>query len=147
MIPPFDPATGNLPPGIHEATWQEFVARYGYTPWRLGLLSGLKAVLDALRAAGCQRAYIDGSSVTTKEEPGDFDGCWDVIGVDPTLLDPVLLTFADRRTAQKEKYGGEMFPANAAATPSGIRYIDFFQRDRNSGPFKGLIALNLKDLP
>lgn len=74
MMPPFD-ATGNLPPGIHEATWEEFVARYGATSRRLTLLAGLKAALDALRTAGCQRAYIDGSFVTNKAIPGDFDGC------------------------------------------------------------------------
>jgi hypothetical protein len=56
-LPPFD-ATGNLPPGIHEAAWDEFVARYGATPHRLTLLAGLKAALDALRAA--QKAKYGG---------------------------------------------------------------------------------------
>lgn len=41
MIPPFDPAGGNLPPGVHPATWDEIVARYGSTPHRLRLLAGL----------------------------------------------------------------------------------------------------------
>ena len=42
VIPPFDPATGNLPAGVHDATWDEFVARYGHTSHRLRLLAGLK---------------------------------------------------------------------------------------------------------
>jgi ribosome-binding protein aMBF1 (putative translation factor) len=63
------------------------VARFGHTPRRLALLSGLKAGLDALRAAGCRRAYLDGSFVTAKEAhfgtpPGDFDACWETAGVD-----------------------------------------------------------------
>ena len=66
MIPSFDPTTGTLPPGDHNATWDEVVARYGITPHRLTLLAGLKAALDALRAGGCQRAYIDGSFAVTK---------------------------------------------------------------------------------
>jgi uncharacterized protein DUF6932 len=61
VIPPFDPATGNLPPGVHEATWDEIVARYGYTPHHLALLAGLKAALDSLRAAGCRRACCENS--------------------------------------------------------------------------------------
>ena len=115
MIPPLQPTTGNLPPGVHEATWADLVARYGSTPHRLALLSGLKAALDALRAAGCRRVYIDGSFVTAKERPADFDGCWEVDGVDLAQLDPVLMTFAQRRAAQKRKYGGELFPADWAA--------------------------------
>ncbi|MGH2460529.1 MAG: DUF6932 family protein, partial [Chloroflexota bacterium] len=46
MVPPFDPATDNLPAGIYEATREEFVARYGSTAHRLVLLAGLKAALD-----------------------------------------------------------------------------------------------------
>src|SRR5919204_935850 len=109
MIPPFEPSTGLLPAGLHEATWEELVARFGTTPRRLALLAGLKAALDGLRAAGCRRAYVDGSFVTTKPDPGDFDGCWETDGVDPARLDPVLMTFDRGRRAQKAKYGGELF--------------------------------------
>jgi len=77
VIPPFDSVTGNLPPGVHEAAWEDLVARYGWTPHRLALIAGLKAALDALRGAGCRRAYIDGSFIAAKEEPADFDGCWE----------------------------------------------------------------------
>jgi hypothetical protein len=147
MLPPYEPATGNLPPGIHEVSWSEFVARYGYTSHRLNLLAGLKTALDALRVAGCRRAYVDGSFVTAKEAPGDFDGCWEAAGVDGSLLDPVLLTFASRRAAQKAKYLGELFPAYAVADPFGTAYLDFFQRDRVTGGAKGIVAIDLGALP
>lgn len=147
MLPTTDPATGNLPPGVHEATWPEFVARYGYNATRLALLAGLKSALDALRAAGCWRAYINGSFVSGNEEPGDFDGCWEATGMDLTLLDPVLLTFARRRAAQKAKYGGELFPAEASADQFGTRFLDFFQRDKRTGEPKGIVAFNLGGLP
>src|SRR5438309_699634 len=41
MIPRFDRA-GRLPPGIHLATWQEVVNRFGRTRHRQRLLQGLK---------------------------------------------------------------------------------------------------------
>ena len=145
MIPVFD-ANGNLPPGIHLATWDDLVARFGNTPHRQMLLVGLRAALLSLKDSGCRRVYIDGSFVTAKEQPGDFDGCWDVDEVDPDMLDPVLLEFANRRAAQKAKYFGELFLANAAADPAGTRFIDFFQLDKDGHP-KGITALNLKDLP
>src|SRR5436190_22710558 len=147
MIPPFEPSIGLLPAGIHEATWEEFVARFGWTPHRLALLAGLKAALDALRAAGCRRAYIDGSFVTAKAVPADFDGCWEVDGVDLTQLDPVLMTFAQRRAAQKRKYGGELFPADWAADAHGTSFLLFFQRDRATRRSKGIIAIDLGELP
>ena len=144
--PPFDPA-GNLPPGVHEATWGEVVARFGHTPRRLGLLAGIKAALDELQIAGCRRVYLDGSFVTAKETPGDFDGCWEADGVDPLVLDPILLDFTSKRQAQKSKYGGELFVADAAADLSGTRFLQFFQHDKDSGERKGIIALDLGGLP
>jgi len=61
----------------------------------------LKAALDALRIAGCRRAYVNGSFVMGKEEPADFDGCWEVEGVDLERLDSVLKMFSNRREARK----------------------------------------------
>lgn len=144
MIPACE-ATGLLPPGIHEATWAEFVARYGYTAKRLALLAGLKAGLDSLRAAGCQRAYVDGSFATAKEAPGDFDVCWESAGVRVALLDPALRTFANLRAAQKAAFLGEFFPAELRAD-ARRSYLDFFQTDRD-GRAKGIVAIDLGGLP
>lgn len=41
MIPAFAPVTGVLPPGIHVATWQEVVARFGITTRRQLRLAGI----------------------------------------------------------------------------------------------------------
>lgn len=145
MIPAFEP-TGNLPPGIHGATWHEFAERFGWTPHRRELLAGLRAALEALRAAGCRTAYIDGSFVTAKETPGDFDGCWDTEGVDVERLDPVLLTFDPGRAAQKAKYWGEFFPTQLTEGGSGATFLEFFQTDRETGATRGIIALDVQDL-
>jgi len=143
MIPPFDDA-GNLPPGIHWATWDELVERFGTSPYRNQLLDGLRRALHSLAYAGCQIAYIDGSFVTAKEIPGDFDACWDSRDVDGDRLDPVLLDFTNRRAAQKAKYGGELFPSISLADPAGNTFLEFFQVDKSTGDAKGIIAIDLK---
>lgn len=145
MISDFE-AADNLPAGIHDATWNEFATRYGTTAHRRRLLDGLRRALESLRDAGCVRAYIDGSFVTAKDEPGDFDACWGAANVDSRLLDPVLLDFSDRRRAQKAKFGGELFPAELPADPAGTRFLDYFQQDKTTGASKGIVALELKDL-
>ena len=104
MIPPFE-KFGFLPPGIHWAEWGEVVARFGLTPQRRRLLDGFKVALDNLAAAGCQTVYLDGSFVTRKAEPEDFDACWSSVGVVPEKLLPVLLDFSDGRRAQKARFG------------------------------------------
>jgi hypothetical protein len=146
MIPALDPTTGNLPPGIHEATWSELSGAFGTTPQRRQLLAGLRAALESLRRAGCRRVYVDGSFVTAKAEPADFDGCWEAAGVDPRRLDPELLDFTNVRQAQKAKYRGELFIANTPAAPHGPRFVDFFQIDKQTGLAKGIVALDPQDL-
>ena len=91
-----------------------------------------------------QARYIDGSFITTKEHPSDFDACWDLDGVDFDVIDDVLLTFDAGRRAQKAKCRGELFPADAAADPLGALFRDFFQRDRDGNP-KGIIVIGLED--
>jgi hypothetical protein len=149
VIPAFD-VDGNLPPGLHAATWEEFTDRFATTPHRERLAAGLQRALRVLQSAGCRTAYVDGSFVTSKPVPGDFDACWDVTGVvgaDLARLDPVLLDFSDERAAQKAKYLGELFPAQAIEGSTRRRFLDFFQIDRESGNPKGIVAIDLQSLP
>jgi hypothetical protein len=74
------------------------------------MLDGLAEAIDLLTEAGCQRIWLNGSFVTAKDEPGDFDACWDTVGVDLDEPDPVLLDLSDHRSAQKARFGGELFP-------------------------------------
>lgn len=146
MIPAFD-AEGNLPPGIHPASWDEIVTRYATNTRRRELLDGLLDALRSLERAGCRAAHLDGSFVTAKELPGDFDACWEIAGVDASRLDRELLDFSDRRAAQKTRYGGELFPAETAAEPAGTTFLNYFQRDRDTGRPKGIISIDLGVLP
>jgi hypothetical protein len=145
MIPEFD-EHGNLPPGIHHATWNEIVTRYATNVRRRELLDGLLDALRSLKGAGCATAYLDGSLVTSKDHPGDFDACWESSGVTLNRLDSELLTFSDGRAAQKARYGGELYPAEWPANADGTTYLDFFQRDRLKQQ-KGIIAIDLTGLP
>lgn len=143
MIPPLT-ADGLLPPGAHDASWQEVEDRFGTTPWRRRLLLGLREAALSLAGAGCRTLYLDGSFVSAKSDPGDFDGCWDETGVDPSRLDPVLLSFANGRAAQKAKYLGELFPASVTAEsgPPFRVFLDFFQEDQDGRP-KGILSIDL----
>lgn len=143
LIPAFQP-NGNLPPGVYWEAWGEIESRFGHTFHRRGLLRGLSEAIDLLAKAGCPALYVDGSFVTEKEQPGDFDACWDVTGVDADELDPVLLEFDDGRAAQKARFGGELFPAQFPADWSGTTYLQFFQTDRDTGAPKGIIGIDLK---
>lgn len=141
MLPVFE-ETGNLPPGIHTASWEEACERFGGSDWRRALLDGLHEALLSLRAAGCRKVYLNGSFVSNKPHPNDFDGCWDVDGVRAADLDPTLLRFENGRVAQKAKFGGELFPASFEATASGETYLDFFQIDKRTGARKGIVLLD-----
>jgi len=142
-IPGFD-GEGALPPGVHWANWEEFKQRFGINPHRKNLIRGLRDALICLQWAGCKTVYLDGSFVTAKISPSDFDGCWDPDGVDPALLDPILLKFDNERFAQKVKYRGELFVASLTESTSGLTFLEFFQQDKNSSRAKGIIALNLQ---
>ena len=142
MIPPFEPSTGKLPPGEHEATWEEVVRRFGTNSGRQRLLRGLRAALDALARGGCRRAWLNGSFVTVKEAPQDFDLCWDRSGVEAHLLDPVLLDLSNKRAAQHKKFGGAVWPADLIVE-SGSTILTDFQRDyMNDDRPKGIVVLD-----
>lgn len=128
------------------ASWDEFFTKFAITGWRRRLAAGIMAAIENLKNAGCLTVYIDGSFVTAKEVPNDFDACWEEAGVDPTVLDPVLLTFDSGRVTQKAKYLGELFPATAIASGEGFSFLEFFQTDKETGGRKGIIAIDLGGL-
>ncbi len=141
MIPPFDPETGRLPEGEHTADWAEVVDRFGWNPRRRQLLDGLAEAVELLGVAGCRRVWLNGSFVTDKEEPGDFDACWDTDGVDVDALDPALLDLSNRRAAMKARFGGELFP-NVVEVGSGLSFAEFFQNERDTGR-KGIVVITI----
>jgi hypothetical protein len=92
MIPEWM-ANGDLPPGVHSADWPELEERLAFNLRRRRLLEGFREACGELEKAGCGLVYLDGSFVTTKQHPGDFDACWDIRNVDDEHLDPVFWDF------------------------------------------------------
>lgn len=140
-------STGLLEPGVHTIKWDEFYDMYSFSNKRKILLLGLKKALLNLKQAGCPCVYIDGSFVTRKIEPNDFDACWYIHnGIDWKTLDPVFGNFDNGRLAQKVKFGGEFFPHCLPECGSGLTFLQFFQRDKNTGDPKGIVRIELGDL-
>jgi hypothetical protein len=146
MLPSFIRVPGApyavLPPGIHWATMEEVAARFAISPRRGWLYEGLIRAVEVLAGAGCRHLYLDGSFVTAKESPGDYDGCWDPTGVIAARLDPVLLDLSNGRAAQKQKYRGELFIADLADRPHGT-FLEFFQIEKYTGAAKGIVGVRL----
>ena len=132
-----------LPPGIHDATLGEVEERFATNDRRKLLYKGLREGVDSLKNAGCGTVFLDGSFVTDKPNPGDFDACWDPAGVDAKKLDPVLLDFSGARSRQKLNYGGEFFPSSAKADGAQT-FVEYFQTDRHTGKPKGIIRIRLQ---
>lgn len=144
MIPAFD-KRGSLPPGKpYRTSWEQLVKRFATNTHRQSLCQGLLAAAQNLKTAGCKTIYVDGSFVTTKAYPSDWDGCWELDGVDLYLVDPAIIDsdfFPDR---VKQIYKGDLF-LNAPRLPGG-NFLAFFQHDRD-GLKKGIISLDLATLP
>jgi len=89
---------------------------------------------------------VNGSFITAKEFPNDYDGCWDSTGVIGALVDPVLLDFSNDRAAQKAKYFGELFLCRDIAQPAAPHriFLEFFQHDRDTDEPKGIVGFDLK---
>lgn len=141
MIPPFNDS-GYLPAGVHWATWEEFSSRFKFSTKRVQLLAGLSKAIGVLKIAGCRLIYVDGSFVTSKELPNDYDACWDITNVDPMLLDSTFLKFDPlSRPALRKRFLGDLFPAQFSEA-GGKEFLTFFQSD-TQGNEKGIIGLKI----
>lgn len=132
-----------LPPGIHAATLTEIEKAFAYNPWRRTLFSGLTEGAVNLAGAGCKKILLDGSYVSAKTLPGDYDACWEPQGVDFGKLDPVFSDFKNKRANQKAKFKGEFFPSSMIATDVGRAFVEFFQVDRFTGKRKGILSISI----
>jgi hypothetical protein len=143
MIPSL--VDGFLPTGQHEATWKEVVDRFGTTPNRRRLLDGALMALKHLRDTDVTDAWLDGSMVTDKERPSDYDLCYaywqaDRGKLDPLLRGPLALT-QNGRQGMKRKYLGDVLPQDR---PDG-GFLEFWQQDH--GIPKGIIKVRMDSLP
>ena len=144
MIPPFDD-TGDLPPGLHTATWDEFRARFCrfvQSDRRLMLCRQMEQLVDDARASGIvTKILVGGSMVRATAEPNDFD-CTIVLHADIQYetLRPDQLQIADAGIA-RSRYLGDIFVAREGQRTLSL-YIDFFSRNRD-GKIIGMIEMIL----
>jgi len=137
--------SGNLEPGIYEMGWNEFKIAFGFNAHRRGLLKGLELAISELRAVGCKTIYIDGSFVTQKMYPGDFDVCWDERDVNYELIKtayPGLIDYGFKMINMKKRYRGDIVPMTNYANARGTSFLVYFQEDKQ-GREKGIIKINL----
>jgi hypothetical protein len=98
-----------------------------------------------LKAVRCRALYVDGSFVTEKELPKDYDACWDVESVKVETLDKVLLSFSDEgKQAMQDKYCGDIRPGSCSPAEMDCTYLEFFQMGRD-GEAKGIVKLVLEE--
>lgn len=144
MIPPFDDA-GDLPPGLHTTTWEEFrdrFCRFLRSDRRPQLCQQLERLVEEARASGIvSRVLVGGSMVQATVEPNDFD-CIVVLRTEAHYesLRPDQLIVADARLA-RSRYVGDIFIAREGQRPLS-RYIDFFSRNRD-GKIVGMAEVPL----
>lgn len=136
-----------LPPGVHRTELAEIEATFATNRRRRRLFTGLVVAAGRLRQAGCGTIYVDGSFVTGKPQPNDYDACWDPAGVDPKRLDPVFRVFDNERKAQKAAFQGEFFPSTWQEAASRRTFTQFFQVDRFTGAAKGILSISLATDP
>jgi hypothetical protein len=145
MIPSFTLLSGAvwpvLPPGVHEASIDELFVRYAINPTRISLFNGLKIGLDNIFTSGSRQVFVDGSFVTAKPTPGDYEVCWDPYFVDVNKLDPIFLDFTQGTVPQKLKYSGEFYPSIWIELHSGKPFLEFFQTDKDTGLKKGIVKI------
>ena len=135
-------AGGDLPAGIHAATWGEFNARFGGSPARSRLLAQLRPALDAMHGAGVPAVVIGGSFVTGKVDPNDIDMGW-LARDDVHPLD-VRRAIGSVGEHDIQAFRGYNIVDGAADMPgarAGVTFIELFQLDK-AGARRGAVLLS-----
>ncbi|MBE8971159.1 hypothetical protein IQ277_34670 [Nostocales cyanobacterium LEGE 12452] len=130
-----------LPEGIYDLTINDVSKCFAGNSHRAKLFYGFKIATEHLFQAGCSQVYLDGSFVTSKAFPGDFDALWDTSNVDVKKVHPAFIMVHLGTGLQKQMFGGYFFPAGATEGISGKTFLDFFQTESFSGERKGIIRV------
>lgn len=140
---------GWLPPGHHTASWQEIVSRFGGRPnsRRAEIIASLLSWRDAARAENLAGLIIlNGSFVSSKEAPGDFDLLFSY----DTATDALVRTHAEARALTDYQacralgFLGDVFalPASLGKSSPTLSGLDMFDFDRK-GNIKGVVEVQL----
>jgi hypothetical protein len=95
MLPPLN-EHGYLPPGIHRATLDEVIARFGTSnPDRRAIGDSLRWLADSARQVGVERILVNGSFATAKRDPADVDVAVLVEHLGPSAIHELEMLLAD----------------------------------------------------
>lgn len=139
MIPQFN-ETGYLPEGIHKATLNEIKHRLGsHSLRRKELFVGLQSLIRLLRKnkGSIKRFLLDGSYVTAKETPEDFD-CILIVKKNFNFDSPL----AKQLQAAKILFNAHLFTFMEEDVTQHRRLINLFGHDRDRKQ-KGLVEVIL----
>lgn len=135
---------GWLPNGHHGADWEEIVARFGGRPGsrRERLTAKLSYLWEALHAAGIPGTILlDGTYISAKPEPGDFD----ILLIGPANIqmrkdtEPNLASLLDASSAEERGYSLFFIPADSPAKEMLCTLWDFSKE----GVAKGVVEIAL----
>ena len=142
-LPPFR-EDGWLPTGHHPTEWEEASARFGGAPGsrRRLLTARLLHLRDALRMAGVWGTILlDGSYISARQEPGDFD----VLLIGPADIqirkdaEPDIAGLLDARAAEERGYSLFFIPSDSPAREILSTLWDFSKE----GIAKGVVEVKL----
>ncbi|KAA6335586.1 hypothetical protein EZS27_016196 [termite gut metagenome] len=134
---------GFLPEGIYETTFEEINKRFGFSNRRNRLLTGMKELIDICKQLGCDVFYLDGSFVSKKVIPSDYDACWDTTSIH---RESVLKAASESiLVALEEEYGGEIYYAQTKSfRNASITILEYFQLCKENPTIKkGILKINL----
>lgn len=72
MIPEFD-KNGDIPPGIHLCSGNDFMDRFFFNEYRKSLTKSFTDILDWAKDKNATKIFVGGSFITSGDEPHDID--------------------------------------------------------------------------
>jgi hypothetical protein len=137
---------GNLEPGFYDMSLEEVRSIFCHNKHRSWLFEGIELAIEHLKKIGCKTIFLDGSYITKKELPKDFDLCWDDTDlsiVTAAKICPELFDCGWRMQKMKNRYRGDVAPANSIADfNKGINFLGYFTEDKQ-GRDKGIIRISI----
>ncbi|MFA7204634.1 MAG: hypothetical protein WC188_13105 [Candidatus Caldatribacteriota bacterium] len=139
MIPDFN-KHGNLPAGIYRASIDDIEKRFGLnSKKRISLFSTFNNFLELIIPfkTNIKQIILDGSFVTTKENPGDIDCI--ILIKDNTRYTPEIV---DKLVNAKKLYNIHLFIREERNIKEYKKLLDLFSKDRDL-KLKGVIEVVL----
>ncbi len=140
---------GWLPAGHHAATWQEIVLRFGgrQNSRRADVLAGLLRWRNAAHAANLTGLVVlNGSFISSKEAPGDFDLVFSYNAATEALIrnSAEARALTDYQACRQLGFSEDVFalPESLKTSSPTLSGLDMFDFDRQ-GKSKGVVEVPL----